>query len=337
MSKTSVKKLAEGFTEDRSVASVSVSVRTLLDTVADRVQTYNGEKFKSAGKASNSKYGEGFSYNGSVLTGTINRTIGLAVAAAAKCAEKFKLPGQSAASGYASGIDKDAYKSKNSVDTMGRNALAQLNGVYSDFYDKGKDAAQGFADGIEEEGSRAVDRAWDMADEAARALASALDEHSPSKRTRQMGVYFVEGFANGIEASSMMSKEAAEFIASGSLAAMMVAVSSLAAMIDQELPNEPVIRPVVDTSGVEYGMLRVNSMLGSMPGQVTSMLYNAANTQNRQAALRVSANSDYTDQFNQLIESNGELIDAVRQNRYAIIDGDEAFNYIDRRLGQAQG
>lgn len=337
LGKTSVKKLTEGFSEDSSVASVSVSVRTLLDTVADKVQTYNGEKFKSAGKASNSKYGEGFSFSASVLTGTVNRTIGLAVTAATKCADKFKLPGQSAASGYASGVDKDAYKSKNSVDTMARNALAQLNGVYSDFYDKGKRAAEGFADGIEDEGQRAVDKAWDMANEAARALASALDEHSPSKRTRQMGVYFVEGFANGIESSYKTSEDAVNFVTSGTLAAMMVAVSSLAAMIDQELNSEPVIRPVVDTSGVEYGMLRVNSMLGSMPGPVSSMLYNAANTQNQQAALGVSANSDYTDQFNQLIESNGELISAVRENRYAIIDGDEAFNYIDRRLGQAQG
>ena len=59
--------------------------------------------------------------------------------------------------------------------------------------------------------------------------------------------------------------------------------------------------------------------------------------QNHQLALKADRNSaNYTDQFNQLIESNGELIDAVRQNRYAIIDGDSAFDYLDRRLGQAQ-
>lgn len=337
LGKTSVKKLTEGFNDERSIASVSVSIRSLLDTVAEKVQNYNGEKFKTAGRESNNKYGEGFSGNSTVLTGTVDRTIGLAVTSASKAADKFKTPGQSAASKYAEGIKANGYKSVNESRTMGDNAAGALSGVYDAFYRKGKWGAEGFADGIEDEGRRAVNKAWDMADEAARALASALNEHSPSERTYKMGAFFDIGFANGIEDNYKSVSNAVDFVAAGSLAAMMLAVSSLAAMIDQELPNEPVIRPVVDTSGVEYGMLRVNSMLRSAPGQVSTMLYGAATEQNRQLSVKAQNVSDYTDQFNQLIERNGVLIDAVRQNRYAIIDGDDAFNYIDRRLGQAQG
>lgn len=335
VSKTSTKKFAEGFGD--AVDDVSAAIKQFFADVAGKVADDNGSNFKLAGSGAASKYGEGFTSHSVALSATVNRVIGTAVSAAAKCADKFVVPGQSAASGYSSGIDKDAWKSKNSVDTMARDALAELNGVYNDFYDRGKWAAEGFADGIEDAGSRAVDRAWELANQAANALASALDEASPSKRTRKMGVYFVEGFANGIETSYKMSENAVDLIASSSLAAMMLAVSSLAEMIDQELPNEPIIRPVIDTSGVEYGMLRINGMLNSMPSPVSSMLRNAATDQNKQLSIKAQNVSDYTEQFDQLIESNGQLIDAVRQNRYAIIDGDSAFSYIDRRLGQAQG
>ena len=335
VAKTSTKKFAEGFGE--SVDDVSAAITKFFIDVANKIANDNAAHFKIAGQGAASSYSTGFSFNGKVISGAVDRTVGLGLTAAAKKSDSFKVPGQNAATKFADGIDADAYKSRDKAEAMGKNAAGSLGGVYDEFYKKGKWAAQGFADGIEYEGRQAVNRAWDMADEAARALASALNEKSPSKRTRQMGVYFVEGFANGIEASYKMSERAVDFVASGALAAMMVAVGSLAAMIDQELPNEPVIRPVIDTSGVEYGMLRVNGMFGSMPGPVSSMVYSAANAQNQQLELRATRNSDYTDQFNQLIESNGELIDAVRQNRYAIIDGDEAFNYIDRRLGQAQG
>ena len=335
LAKTSTDKFAEGF--KNAAGAVSVAITSLLNTVAASVETYNGRRFRTAGRSSSIQWVTGFKSYVTSLSTAVTAALSNGITAATTVAGRFKKPGQEAATQFADGIKANAYKSRNEAETMADNAVGQLGGVYNDFYQKGKWAAEGFADGIEDEGRRAVDKAWDMADEAARALASALNEKSPSKRTYKMGAFFDIGFANGIEENYKSVSNAVGFVAAGSLAAMMVAVSSLAAMIDQELPNEPVIRPVIDTSGVEYGMLRVNGMLGSMPGPVSSMLYSAANAQNQQMAVKASLNSDYTDQFNQLIESNGELISAVRENRYAIIDGDEAFNYIDRRLGQAQG
>lgn len=335
LSKTSTAKFAEGFSD--AVPDVSAAIIQFLIDVAKSIANDNGAQFKLAGTGAANKYGEGFSGNGSVLTGTVTRTIQTAVASAAKMADKYKPPGQSAASAYAAGITKESWKANDAVKDMKDSSLKKLDHVYYDFYDKGINAAQGFADGIEDRGSRAVDRARDLADQASSALASALDERSPSKVTKQMGVYFGEGFINGIRAMFGLSKATAEELGYGTLAVMMTAVSSLADMIDQNVDMQPTITPVVDTTGVEYGMVRVNDMLNSMRNPVNAMLNGAAMDQNHQLALKADRNSaNYTDQFNQLIESNGELIDAVRQNRYAIIDGDSAFDYLDRRLGQAQ-
>lgn len=335
LSKTSTAKFAEGFSD--AVPDVSAAIIQFLIDVAKSIANDNGAQFKLAGVGAANKYGEGFSGNGSVLTGTVTRTIQTAVASAAKMADKYKPPGQAAASAYAAGITKESWKANDAVKDMKDSSLKKLDRVYYDFYDKGINAAQGFADGIEDRGRRAVDRARDLADQASSALASTLDERSPSKVTKQMGVYFGEGFINGIRAMFGLSKATAEELGYGTLAVMMTAVSSLADMIDQNVDMQPTITPVVDTTGVEYGMVRVNDMLNSMRNPVNAMLNGAAMDQNQQLALKADRNSaNYTDQFNQLIESNGELIDAVRQNRYAIIDGDSAFDYLDRRLGQAQ-
>ena len=335
LSKTSTAKFAEGFSD--AVPDVSAAIIQFLIDVAKSIANDNGAQFKVAGTGAANKYGEGFSSSGSVLTGTVTRTIQTAVASAAKMADKYKPPGQAAASAYAAGITKESWKANDAVKDMKDSSLKKLDHVYYDFYDKGINAAQGFADGIEDRGSRAVDRARDLADQASSALGSALDERSPSKVTKQMGVYFGEGFINGIRAMFGLSKATAEELGYGTLAVMMTAVSSLADMIDQNVDMQPTITPVVDTTGVEYGMLRVNDMINSMRNPVNAMLNGAAMDQNHQLALKADRNSaNYTEQFNQLIESNGELIDAVRQNRYAIIDGDSAFDYLDRRLGQAQ-
>lgn len=335
LSKTSTAKFAEGFSD--AVPDVSSAIIQFLIDVAKSIANDNGAQFKLAGTGAANKYGEGFSGNGSVLTGTVTRTIQTAVASAAKMADKYKPPGQAAASAYAAGITKESWKANDAVKDMKDSSLKKLDHVYYDFYDKGINAAQGFADGIEDRGRRAVDRARDLADQASSALASTLDERSPSKVTKQMGVYFGEGFINGIRAMFGLSKATAEELGYGTLAVMMTAVSSLADMIDQNVDMQPTITPVVDTTGVEYGMVRVNDMLNSMRNPVNAMLNGAAMDQNHQLALKADRNSaNYTEQFNQLIESNGELIDAVRQNRYAIIDGDSAFDYLDRRLGQAQ-
>ena len=44
---------------------------------------------------------------------------------------------------------------------------------------------------------------------------------------------------------------------------------------------------------------------------------------------------DYTEYLSSLIENTRNTTNAVRENRYAIIDGDSAFDYFDRRLGMA--
>lgn len=47
------------------------------------------------------------------------------------------------------------------------------------------------------------------------------------------------------------------------------------------------------------------------------------------------SNFNYSQDLNSLIENTTKIIAAVKQNRYAIIDGDSAFDFIDRRMGMA--
>lgn len=90
-----------------------------------------------------------------------------------------------------------------SVYSIGREAAVQAqNGVGSNYwgaYDAGKNFTYGFADGIESVAYVAYNRAQNIADECVRTINSALNEHSPSRVTRQTGRYFSLGLALGIE------------------------------------------------------------------------------------------------------------------------------------------
>ena len=69
-------------------------------------------------------------------------------------------------------------------------------------------------------------------------------------------------------------------------------------------------------------------------GLTAAAAISIANQQN--ASLAQAANPvNYGKDLGRLIENTRKIVDAVRENRYAIIDGDSAFDYFDRRLGMA--
>lgn len=95
-----------------------------------------------------------------------------------------------------------------------------------------------------------------------------LDEHSPSRLTYGMGVFFVQGLINGISDLTGDAAKSAEVLAD----TVSNAVRSAMAASDEVLSDEysPVITPVLDTSNIIKGSSAINSMLNA------SKTYNAA-------------------------------------------------------------
>lgn len=333
--KTSTKEFADAFAT--STDEVSMAIATFFNTVASDASAFGAIQFKTTGSDSAKGFSEGFNSYAPTASSEINKTfIAAVILALVDAIKQFRSKGVSAAAAYAQGIRGAASWARGASEALVSEAVGGLGNVYDKFYDKGEDAAHGFRDGIRAEGWRAVDEAREMANQALAELAKAQNSSSPSKEFAKLGRYASQGYALGIEEDASLSTAAARELAVQSLKAAMIVVSSLADMIDQNVDTAPVIRPVIDTTGVEYGIGQIDSLFGRSSATVSGMAYRASEIQNQQkAVLNAKLSTDYTKKFDSLIESNGELIAAVKENRYAIIDGNEVFTYVDRRMGMA--
>jgi len=87
----------------------------------------------------------------------------------------------------------------------------ELSHMEGAFTQAGSDAALGLARGILSSREQVLSAARELASVAADALRSALQIHSPSRVTEEMGAHFTSGLANGILGSAAALSEAPAF------------------------------------------------------------------------------------------------------------------------------
>lgn len=227
-------------------------------------------------------------------------------------------------SGYGRLIGSSAY-----------NGAKEKNG---DFYDLGQDAADGYARGIRSKAQDAADEAREMVTDAIRAAQKAQDSASPSKKFRKLGRDGGTGYGLGFGDMMSMVVESVTDMGNAGLMAMQGTISKIRDSIDTGMDFNPVITPVLDLSQMMSGVTSANTMLSGMElnGLAATAAITIANQHNAALAQAKAVEPiDYTKYLSSLIENTRNTTNAVRENRYAIIDGDSAFDYFDRRLGMA--
>lgn len=118
-----------------------------------------------------------------------------------KLSEKGKQEGKKLGDGLKSGIDSGKKNAESSAKSLGDGAVSGLSsvGMRSKAYDQGLNFSYGLANGISAGSSAAISAAIAVASSALAAAKRALDEHSPSKKTRKFGQFFSKGLALGIK------------------------------------------------------------------------------------------------------------------------------------------
>ena len=220
-------------------------------------------------------------------------------------------------------------------------ATAAYNGAdsrTSDFYDLGQDAADGYARGIRSKAESVADEARTMVSDAIEAARAAQDSASPSKVYRSLAYDAVDGYALGFKDNASMVVDAVEDTGYAGISAMQDTISKIRDSIDSGMNFNPIISPVLDLSEMMLGVNTANQMLNGMEldGLTATAAMSIADQHNAALAeARSAAQTDYTKDLSSLIENTKKIINAVRENRYAVIDGDSAFDYLDRRMGMA--
>ena len=220
-------------------------------------------------------------------------------------------------------------------------ALAAYNGARAytdDFYDLGQDAADGYARGIRSKAEDVADEARSMVEDGIKAAQRAQDSASPSKIYRGLGGDGGTGYALGFRDSVGVVVAAVEDTGYAGIKAMQNTIGRIHDLIGTDLDLNPTITPVIDLSEMSTGIGMANGMLSNvnLDALAASAAFTIANQHNASLAqAQNESNFNYSQDLNSLIENTTKIIAAVKQNRYAIIDGDSAFDFIDRRMGMA--
>lgn len=220
-------------------------------------------------------------------------------------------------------------------------ALAAYNGARAytdDFYDLGRDAADGYARGIKSKAEDVADEARTMVEDGIKAAQRAQDSASPSKIYRGLGGDGGTGYALGFRDSVGVVVAAVEDTGYAGIKAMQNTIGRIHDLIGTDMDLNPTITPVIDLSEMSTGIGMANGMLSNvnLDALAASAAFTIASQHNASLAQAQNESKfNYSQDLNSLIENTTKIIAAVKQNRYAIIDGDSAFDFIDRRMGMA--
>ena len=141
----------------------------------------------------------------------------------------------------------------------------QLNAVTafkSKFRVAGQDFAIGLAKGLDDRKLYVIKAAKVLAEGVLEKVREVFDEHSPSKEANEIGRYFDKGLVDGFRDGGSETTRAAKEMALDALYGVKDTLLALSTLIADGIDVDPVIRPVVDLSGVTAGAQAIGGMLG---------------------------------------------------------------------------
>lgn len=177
--------------------------------------------------------------------------------------EGFSKAGTKGAKDYASGLTKgnSASDAGKKLNTKAANGAKNKKG----FKDAGTNAAAGFVKGASSKNSQAYSAGWKLASSYYNAIKARLKEKSPSKETYKLALYAVQGFVKPSYDYAYLAERAGNNLASAMLTGIKKNSGSIEAAADaiDLIPNQPVIRPVVDMTGVYTAADEVGSLFSA--------------------------------------------------------------------------
>lgn len=134
----------------------------------------------------------------------------------------------------------------------------------------------GMTGGLASKAQDVWNAAVDIGNKAINAIQSAIDSHSPSKKSHKLGQYTTSGFALGIASLAKRVYTAASGVGNTALDAMKSTISGIGDNLDADMSMNPVIRPVLDLSGVRSDASQIGGILTPNALMATSSYASAA-------------------------------------------------------------
>jgi len=204
------------------------------------------------------------------------------------------------------------------------------NKVKTELSTQATNFVQGFANGIKNNESLATTAANTLGINTSAQLKKALNEHSPSKVTHEIGNYFGEGFIIGIEEYATKVYDISSEIGSEAKHGLTNAIAKMSSLVNSDMDVQPTIRPVLDLSEVNNGFNRIDSMFGNKNLSVMSNLNAISSSMN--SRIQNGNNADVVSAINKLGKNIGNTGNTYNINGVTYDDGSNVSQAVETLL-----
>lgn len=215
--------------------------------------------------------------------------------------------GKSIPEGVAVGVDENKQLVANEVQSL-INDLKKMGEAI------GKNFILGFTNGISLYSYLVKAKVQQLGKTVYGTMAEELDINSPSGEGEELGMFFDQGVANGLEKNTYFITKASEILGEETLRSFNAVIQRIKDAIAGDFDMSPVIRPVLDLSEIQNGQMRLGSMLGTNYAFAPNLLNTMGQAANITAATgNVSIRNAQIDAT--MLEMKTQLADMQAQNR----------------------
>ena len=215
-----------------------------------------------------------------------------------------------------------------------------------DFVSAGKDAASGYVEGINAKQSAVYSSGGNMAKWALMGTKERQKSASPAKEFAKLGDYAGEGYVVGVMGTLSDVRKATSKMAGSALDGMQSAIGKINDLIGQGDNFSPVIRPVVDLSGVAASASQISGYFNSptvspYTDQVNAIVNGGVlGVTGQLNVASVKGNREVVDSIAEIRADIYDLNNAIRNMQLVLDTGATVggiYQKMDAKLGQVQG
>ena len=245
-----------------AIAELStLNIATLVESLAAASETMH-----SSGSQMIGMLAKAFNEGARKVSTSATKVVTTAKTTIASKKGDFRTAGQTLISSFASGLSSSNSTISSNASTAAYNAVTGARSQRSNMYQAGVYVLEGFKNGlkdpdmlhaIHDAGRKAGKLAVDSVDGGAQ-------NGSPSKATRQSGIYVGEGFVLGLESMYSNVRNSGTELGASAIDGTRSAMSTLLDTLNTDMDMQPTIRPVVDLSDVRTGAAAVSGIFGNV-------------------------------------------------------------------------
>ena len=179
-------------------------------------------------------------------------------------------------------------------------------------------------------------------------IKKALDEHSPSKEMRQVGLFAGEGLVIGLNRMGSKVYDAGYNMGSSAIESMSKAIEGISNVINSDMDSNPTIRPVMDLTDIQNGSKQIFGMMNNIDGYNINGSINSVNSTAKIIKSNQTSTNTSTDKLsNDSVNSSNTpkqpvILQTTLQNgrvvaEYLIDDIDELLGSKNKMIGRMVG